>query len=172
MTALNRTPLNTNYLQPTKFLLTIDRITTTQYFCQTANIPGMSISQIKVDTPGLDIYVAGDKLSYNEFKIKFNIDEEILSWKEIYNWFYSIASPEGTIERNRLTALQNKKSVLPNYSDATLTILTALNNPSINVRFYNMFPVSLSDITFDTTSSADDILTGEAVFVYEYFKIE
>jgi len=169
MSALDRTPLNTNYLQPTKFLLSFDRITTTQYFCQSANIPGMSLPSITVNTPGFDYHAVGDKMQYNEFRIKFNINEDLLSWKEIHNWFRSIASPEGTSERNRLTDIQSKKTSFKNYSDATLTALSALNNVTLNVRFFNLFPISLSDINFDTASSANEIMTGEAVFMYDYF---
>ncbi len=57
------------------------------------------------------------------------------------------------------------------YSDATLTILSSLNNPIARVEFTNMFPVSLSDIFFDTKQSADDIITADATFVYDQFKI-
>jgi hypothetical protein len=57
------------------------------------------------------------------------------------------------------------------YSDATLTILSALNNPIARVEFVNMFPVSLSDIYFDTKQSADDIITADATFVFDQFKI-
>lgn len=169
MTAITRIPTNTNYLQPTKFLLTIDRIPNTQYFCQTANLPGVSLGKATFNTPRLDFQVAGTKLSYNDFNIKFNIDENIKSWQDLYIWFLSIASPEGSDESNALSNLTSKRTNLKNYSNGTLTILTALNNPSINVRFFNMFPTSLSDIDFDTTSSADNILTATASFRYEYF---
>jgi len=169
MTILNRTPQNINYLQPTKFLLTIDRITTTQYFCQSVNLPGVSLGQAAFNTPTLDMYVAGNKMIYNPLNITFTIDEEVQSWKELHTWFRSIASPEGFDERNRLSALQSKKSFMQNYSDATLTVLSALNNPIVRVQFINMFPTSLSDIDFDTKSSADTIITAEASFQYEYF---
>jgi hypothetical protein len=45
-----------------------------------------------------------------------------------------------------------------------------LNNPVIRVQFTNVFPVSLSDINFDTRMSADDIITADATFVYDTFK--
>ena len=53
MTALNRVPQNTNLLQASKFLLTINRIPNTQYFCQQANIPGFTLGQAIVNTPVL-----------------------------------------------------------------------------------------------------------------------
>jgi len=169
MTALTRTPQNTNYLQPTKFLLTLDRIPNTQYFCQTANIPGVSIDSPTFNTPRINFQIAGSKIAYNDFTIKFNIDENVQSWMDIYNWFLSIASPQGSEQSNALTAIASNKNSLQSYSDGTLTVLSALNNPLINVRFINMFPVSLTDIDFDTASSADNILTATAVFKYQYF---
>jgi len=172
MSVLTRIPTNTNYLQPTKFLLSIDRIPNTQYFCQTANIPGVSLGQATVNTPRLDFQVAGTKLTYNEFNVRFNIDENIQGWRDIYTWFLAIASPEGTQQSNSLTELTSKRNVLKNYCDGTLTILSALNNSLINVRFINMFPVSLSDINFDTSSSAETILTATVTFRYEYFKFD
>ncbi len=39
------------------------------------------------------------------------------------------------------------------------------------VEFINMFPVSLSDIFFDTKQSAEDIITADATFVFDQFKI-
>ena len=62
--------------------------------------------------------------------------------------------------------------ILTSYSDATLIVLSALNNPILRVRFINAFPLSLSDIQFDTTQSAENIITGTASFAFEYFDIE
>jgi hypothetical protein len=171
MTALTRTPLNTNALQPTKFLLTFDRIATTTYFCQSVNLPGISVGQAPINYPSLDVYAPGNKLTYNNFTISFMLDEQVASWRSLHDWFMSFAAPSGTDERNRMTALQNagKTPGKPYYSDATLTILNNLNNPVIRVQFTNMFPVSLSDIQFDTKQNADDIMYGDATFVYEQF---
>jgi len=170
MTALTRQPQNTNFLQPTKFLLTFDRITTVQYFCQSANIPGVGLGEAPLNFPGLDVFAPGNKLEYSPFNISFLVDEKLQSWQELHSWFRSIASPEGTDERNTLRALQNNGKVLKtSYSDATLTVLNNLNNPVVRVQFINCFPTSLSDINFDTKQSADDILTTDATFRYDYF---
>jgi len=172
MTALGRTPTNTNLLQPTKYILVFDRISTTQYFCQSLNIPGIGLGEVSINTPLIDIYSPGTKLSYNEFNISFIIDEQLESWKQLYNWFQAIASPQGFDERNRLTEIQNQYTPdtrFKNFSDSTLTILSALNNPIMKVEFVNMFPVLLSDIDFDTSQSADNIITASASFRYEYF---
>lgn len=173
MTALTRQPQNTNYLQPTKYILQFDRIGSVQYFCQEVNIPGMALNQTYQNTPLLDIPIAGNKLMYNPLVMEFAIDEDLDSWYQIQQWFRAIASPVNLQERAQLTAAQNayKSSGLTSYSNATLTIMSALNNPIRRIQFYNVFPVSLTDIQFDTKSSADTIITSEATFMYEYFDI-
>lgn len=172
MTVLNRTPENVNFLQPTKYLLTFDRIPTAQYFCQEVNIPGISLNHITVPSPALDYHVAGNKLNYNMFNMKFMVDEKMQSWKNIYYWLMSIASPKGTDERNRLTDLQNdyKQTTFKQYSDAIVTVLSNTNNTVARIQLTGMFPVSLSDIQFDTTLSADHIITADATFSVKYIE--
>lgn len=174
MSVLNRTPENTNLLQPTKFLLTFDRIPDVTYFCQEANIPGVSLPAIVVPSPGMDYHLAGNKLSFSLFNIKFLVDEKVESWKNIFEWLYSIASPHGTEERDVLTRLQTQYQfdTFKNYSDATLTVLSNLNNPILRVKLVGLFPISLSDINFDTTLSADNIITADATFSVKYIDLD
>ena len=35
-----------------------------------------------------------------------------------------------------------------------------------------MFPISLSDIIFDSSQSADDVMTADATFIFDYFEFE
>ena len=171
MSALDRTPEHTGFLQPTKFLLTFDRIPNVTYFCQEANIPGVTIPAIVVPTPMLDYHVTGNKMTFSTFNIRFMIDSRAEDWKSIYNWILSLASPHGFEERNQLTALQNqyKNTDFKGYSDAVLTALSNLNNPIFRVHLVGLFPISLSDIQFDTTLSADHIMTADASFSVKYF---
>lgn len=172
MSVLTRVPENTNPLQPTKFLLTFDRIGAVTYFCQSVRLPGVSMGQAPYNTPLLDIQAPGNKLSFNPFSVNFIVDEELVGWQRIYEWFNSMASPKGLEYRKSLSQKQNeyKAGNLDSYSDATLTIISALNNPIVRVQFYNVFPTSLSDIDFDTTQSAENIITSEVSFVYDYFE--
>jgi hypothetical protein len=172
MTALDRTPENTNFLQPTKFLLAFNRLPTVQYFCQEVNLPGAALDMATFSTPLLDVPVAGTKLSYNEFDVRFIVDENLQSWNELYKWLLAIGSPKGTEDRVLQNSLQNQyTSKTSYYSDASLTLLTALNNPNVRINFQRMFPISISDIKFDTELSAETIITATASFRYEYFDI-
>ncbi len=166
MSAITRSPENTNLLQPTKFLLTFERIRTTQYFCQSVNLPGVSLGEVSRATPFLDMYSPGTKLSYSPLDVEFLVDEELQSWKNIYDWFLSIADPDGFEKRDGSKELQTLK----HFSDATLTILSGLNNPVLRIHYTNLFPVSINDIVFDTTRSADNIITARATFRYQSYK--
>jgi len=174
MTVLTRTPQNTNLLQPTKFLLSFDRIPTVQYFCQSVNLPGINLGQAPINTPTLDVFAPGNKITYNPLSIHFLLDEALVGWQELHSWFRSIASPESYAERKRLQAVQNKLGTnKPNYySDATLSVLSALNNPILRVKFINVFPITLSDVIFDSSQSADDTMSTDAVFMFDYFNFE
>jgi len=170
MTALTRSPQNTNLLQPTKFLLTFNRLPNTTFFCQSANIPGINLGQAALQTPMLDIFAPGNKIIYNPFNIHFLVDEKLASWQELHTWFRSIASPDSYEERKRLQAGYAQRGNKPSYySDGTLTVLSSLNNPLLRVNFYNMFPITLSDIIFDSSQSADDIISADCTFMFDYF---
>jgi len=166
MTALTRSPENTNFLQPTKYLLTFDRIRTTQYFCQSVNLPGVSLGEVNRATPFLDMYSPGTKLSYELLNVEFILDEKLQGWKNLYDWFLTMADPDGFEKRDGSRELQNNKHL----SDATLSILSGLNNPLIRIHYTNVFPLSISDIKFDSTQSADTIMTATATFRYQSYK--
>ena len=57
------------------------------------------------------------------------------------------------------------------YSDATLTILSNKNNPLIEVRFSDLFPVSLSALNYDNAATDVDYLTAQISFRYKLYEI-
>lgn len=152
-------PENTNFLQPTKFLMTFPEITDTGYFCQKVNIPGIELDSPVHVTPNLDLYVSGTKLTYATFDMDFLVNENLSSWLVLYKWMTDLSSVE-----NSYTLRKNKQS--------TLTIYSNLNNPKIRVNFINIFPTSLSGLNFDTTLSADEHILCSASFRYDYFTID
>lgn len=166
MSAILRVPQNTNPLQATKFLLTFTRTGSVPFFCQNINLPGVSLGEVVKPSPFLDMYAPGTKLQYSPLNISFIIDEELQSWRNLYDWFISIADPDGFEKRKVNQEIQTMK----NYSDATLSVLSALNNPVMRIQFSNIFPLTMSDITFDTTVSADTIITASATFRYQSYK--
>ena len=169
MSALSREPENTNYLQPTKFILSFVKIPDTQYFCQAVNLPGMRIGSTEYDTPFRNIPIAGTKIDYNSLNISFNVNGNLGSWMNLHQWMRSMGSPVGFDDRKSISAQISERSSLQAYSDATLVILNNLNNPIGKFEFRNVFPTTLSDLDFNTTMSADDVMVGNATFEFEYY---
>jgi len=174
MAAINRNPQNTNYLQPTKFTVVFPKISTVTYFCTRVNIPEMSSNPATQNTPFVDLYRPGDKLQYGTFDIEFIIDEDLWSYQVLHDWIRGYTFPCSfdeykSMDRKSLYSLQVQR---PQYSDAHLTVLTGLNNPKLDVKYTDAFPVSLSEIQFDTSMSADQTLQAVARFRYQLFNIE
>lgn len=174
MSVINRNPSNTNQLQASKFQVVFPRISTVTYFCQEVNIPGLNTQPAIHPTPFSDFPVPGDKIQFGSFDMEFIIDEEMWSWQIIHDWIRGYTFPCSfeeyrTMNRESLVSLHAKR---PQYSDAALTILSALNNPRLKVKFLDLFPVSLSPIKFSTMQSADMVMSATASFRYHLFIIE
>ena len=172
-TALSTTPVNQNFLHPNKFHLTFKRIPNMEFFCQMVNVPGISLSEIAVTTPFVEMYSPGEKAIYDIMNVTFAIDEEMKSWVEIHDWVRGMTFPENFREYenlNKLSKFSNKPN--PQFSDATLTIYSSSFTPYYRFKFYNVFPTSLSSFTLSTQDSPDSIITADASFRYTYFDIE
>ena len=154
-------PIATNLIQPTKYLVSFPEISETMYFCQKANIPGVSLGPAVQTTPNLDVYHAGTKLEYNTFDITFLVNEDLSAWTSIYKWMFDLSSITTSYERRQAS---NKQAIL--------TVMSNLNNPKIRIKLNNIFPLSLSDLEFDTTLSAEEHIMGTASFRYDWFDIE
>lgn len=159
--AITTHPSTTNLLQPTKYLVTFPEISETIYFCQKANIPGVSLGMALQQTPNLDLFHSGTKLEYNTFDITFMVNEDLSAWTAIYNWMKDLSSVESSYAKRK----ENKKQ-------AILTVMSNLNNPKYRVKLNNIFPLSLSDLEFDTTLSAEDHIMATASFRYDWFDLE
>lgn len=150
------------------------RINNTQYFCQKANLPGVSLPEMPRPTSVVDLYVPGNKLVYNRLSLQFIVDAELKAWLDIHNWMRELTTPVKNEEYSNLwrreTIINSKQ--MAQYADGILTVYSALNNPKFRINYTNMFPTSLSDIEFDSTGSSDDILTATVDFRYDYYEIQ
>lgn len=160
MTVLTRTPVNTGLLQETKFQLFIPGMNNMIFFCTKANLPGCSIDVNSQPTPLMNIPRAGSKLEHEPLNITFIVDENLAAWREVYSWIENMAPP----------ARPFQKPDWQKYHNAILTFYTNLNNPNLRVKFFKLFPVSLSSVEMDTGGSAETTLSATATFRFDYFE--
>jgi hypothetical protein len=170
MAKLIQQPTNTSLLQPTKFQLTFARMPSVTYFCQTFNLPGLSMSEIVRSTPFVDLYVHGDKVQYEALDITFTVDEDLKTWLEMHNWITGLTFPKNFDQYRRL--IKDNKDFGGTVSDAVMTVMSNKNTPNIRVTFKDCFPTSVSSINFDYTMDANMILTASASFRYNYFDVD
>ena len=168
MSALQGQPINTSFLSPIGFKFQLNNFPAVNYFCQSATLPGISISAIDVPTPLKTIAMVGDEVSFEELSIKFIVDENMKNWLSIYDWIIGLGFPtkEGQ-EKYAKLAIASELT-----TDATLTVLTSNMNPQINFRFHSVFPLSLSSIAFDSGGTDIDYVTADVSFRYDVYTVE
>jgi hypothetical protein len=57
------------------------------------------------------------------------------------------------------------------YSDGFLLLLSNKNNPIVEVRFRNIFPITLSALEFTQSATDVEYITATAEFAYEIYEI-
>jgi hypothetical protein len=168
---VDTTPANMNYMAPTGITFVLKRAPVTNFFCQKANIPGISFGSVpEQPTPFLAIPHTGDHLLFEELNINFKVDENLVNYLEIWNWLIAIGYPEDTdqyaaLARNKTYTGQGIKS------DGSLIINSNEKNPRLEIIYEDLFPVSLSSLNFDTTDESVNYISATASFRYTKYQI-
>ena len=189
--ALDRQPTKLDYASPTQFKFTITKLPKVEYFCTAANIPGISIPSPTQPTPLADIPLPGDTISFDDLSVTFMVDENLENYREIHGWMYGIGYPAARTQFADLVGAnkdrfptQGKDSqptdagkvkygaqgLGPIFSDATLSVLSSKNRPNIEVRFSDVFPVTLSGLNFDQQTDDVNYLTATVSFSYKIYE--
>ena len=185
-----RQPSIMDYASPIQFRFKCSKLPKVEFFCQTANIPGIGLGQVDVETPLKSIPFPGDKVTYQDLAISFLVDENLENYKEIHDWIIGLGFPQnhtqfsdlratssdrfpGTSSSNAITG-QATADPLPEsgmYSDATLTVLNSKNIAVTEIRFHNIFPTSLGALSYDVQASDVNYLSTAVDFSYMYYEI-
>jgi len=184
---LNRQPDKLDYSSPTQFRFMINQLPKVQFFTTAANIPDISLGEAVIPTPYKDIPIMGDKITFGNLNVSFIVDEYLENYISIHNWLIGIGFPKNRTQFSsfRTDSSNNPTSakiVSPDtagkatpdrgmYSDATLTILSNKNNPLVEVRYSDMFPVSLSALSYSQDATDVTYQTAEISFRYKLYEI-
>ena len=186
---ISRQPTKLDYSSPTQFKFGIIQLPKVEFFTVAANLPGITLPSATYNTPFKDIPTMGDKLTYDNLTITFIVDEFLENYKELHNWMVGIAFPKSreqfsdfrsTVSKTPSATqgasrdigdVQPSTPVRPMFGDATLTILTNKNNPIVEVRFQDVYPASLSGLTYDQNATDVTYLTATVTFDYKIYEI-
>ena len=170
------TPIdNRNFLSPTGFKFGLKRSPGVAFFCNQANIPALDLGVAEQPTYLKDIPIPGDKIQFGDLNLRFLVDEDLVNFMEIQNWIRGLGFPESLAEFNELKdqAILGPmgKSTEDVYSDGTLQILSSNLVPKFQVVFSDLFPYSLSTVTFDATDTDIEYFTADVAFKYTIYEI-
>tara|TARA_X000000950_G_scaffold19233_1_gene20789 strand:- start:361 stop:945 length:585 start_codon:yes stop_codon:yes gene_type:complete len=184
---LNRQPDKLDYSSPTQFRFMINQLPKVQFFTTAANIPDISLGEAVIPTPFKNIPLMGDKLTYGNLEVSFIVDEFLENYITIHNWLIGIGFPKSRTQFSSFRSDTSNnptsaKTVSPDtvgaatpdrgmYSDATLTILSNKNNPLVEVRYSDIFPVSLSALSYSQDATDVTYQTAEISFRYKLYEI-
>lgn len=188
-TSISRQPSKLDYTSPTQFRFLINQLPKVEYFTTEANIPGITLGEVEFKTRFKAIPLMGDVLTYEDLTITFIVDENLENYVEMHTWLTSIGFPENTKQfsdfrsatsntktstRGESKDIGDVKASTPEramYSDAMLTILTNKNNPVVECRFRDVFPTSLSGLTYSQNQTDVEYLTATVNFKYQIYEI-
>ena len=160
-------PDNINLVSPVGFRFNIEYLPQTNWFLTSVNLPGISLGEVVQPTPFMPTQVPGNDLTWEPLTITFLVDENLNNWREMYDWLVGIGFPN---EYNEYKDQKTKQI----YSDATLTILNSNMVSNYNVVFKDLFPTSLSEVSFDSASGDIEGIKATATFrylTYSYQKV-
>jgi len=167
---------NRNFLSSIGFKFTLNRARKVSFFSNSANIPGMTLGVAEQPTYLKNIDIPGDKIVFQDFTLRFIVDENLENYMEIQRWIRGLGFPESldeiyNLQREDTTQLGFDSKSMNIYSDGTLQILNSNQRPQFDVIFKDMFPYDLSELTFDATNPDVEYFTAEVSFKYTIYDI-
>ena len=186
---LSRQPTQLDYVSPTQFKFNIHQLPKVEFFCTAANVPAISLGEAVFPTPYKEIPVMGDTLTYDNLSISFIVDENLENYIEMHDWLTAIGFPKN---RNQFSTFRSSTASTPiatqgtsddigdvqpatsargMFGDAILTVLTNKNNPVVEVRFQDIYPVALGALDFTQTSTDVEYISVTADFSYKIYDI-
>lgn len=167
---------NRNFLSSLNFKFTLNRAPKVAFFANSANIPGLVLGVAKQPNYLNDVPIPGDKMQFNDFTLRFIVDENLENYMEIQNWMRGLGFPESLQQiydwqTTNEEFEQPKNSDMNLYSDGTLIVLNSSQNLNFQVKFRSMFPVEISDLQFDATNMEEEYFTVDVTFKYLMYNI-
>jgi hypothetical protein len=145
---------NQNFLSPLSFTLSIDatKFANLQYYCTGATLPGLDIASAEAPYRGNIAQFTGDRVTYSDLEIKFNVLEGMENYIETHQWILDMLTTNET-----------------ETYDATLNIYSSKNNVTNSIQLLSCFPTSLSPLEFDAKAEFA-YLDASATFKFTTFK--
>ena len=186
---LSRQPDKLDYLSPTQFKFNIHQLPKVEFFTTAANVPAISLGDTVFPTPYKEIPMMGDTLSYENLSITFIVDEYLENYISLHEWMTAIGFPKSRKQFSDFRSVTASSPIathgvsddigdtqLPTpvrgmFGDAILTMLTNKNNPVVEVRFQDIYPIALGALEMTQTATDVEYISVTADFTYKIYEI-
>ena len=154
-------PKNRNFLNPIGYLLKLEKFEGVDFFCQTANVPDVTMPTTEVASPFRNLpIIPGGGVTFGDFSVRFIVDEDLVNYNAVHKWIRDVGNAD------QMARTTPEKDILTN---GQLHIVTSQYNPAFIVEFLDIFPVSLSGLQFDATITDVEYITAEVTFKHQQF---
>ena len=186
---ISRQPDKLDYLSPTQFKFNIHQLPKVEFFTTAANVPAISLGDTVFPTPYKEIPMMGDTLSYENLSITFIVDEYLENYISLHEWMTAIGFPKSRKQFSEFRSTTASTPIVTQgtsgdigdvkastpargmFGDAILTMLTNKNNPVVEVRFQDLYPVSLGALDMTQTATDVEYISVTADFTYKIYEI-
>jgi hypothetical protein len=163
---------NRNFLSPAGFRFTLGKNQKVTYFCQSANIPGINVLTSNQPTPFVQVPLPAG-FTYDDLNLTFLIDEDLENYILIQKWLRGLGVPDSFRERSKF----ERENTNPNdgkfypFTDGTLSVLNSSLKVIAQIKFEDVYPISLSTLRFESTGTDTDYFIAEVTFKYKSYDV-
>ena len=115
-------------------------------------------------------------MQFGDFNLRFMVDEDLKNYVAIQHWMRGLGFPESLAEFQKLESEATMPANFGQdgdniYSDGTLQILNSSLVPNFQVVFKDLFPYSLTTLSFDATDTDIEYFTADVSFKYSIYNL-
>jgi hypothetical protein len=163
---------NRNFLAPVGFNFTLANYQKVSFFSNSARIPEIKLGNAVQPTYLKILDVPGDILIYEDFQLRFMVDENLENYMLIHNWMTGLGFPGSPQQfKNLITNDDTVEDYKEQYTDGNLSILNSNYNTVAVVRFKDLYPVSLTSLDFEAGEPDINYFTASVSFKYTIYEV-
>ncbi|PCJ96689.1 MAG: hypothetical protein COA52_00340 [Hyphomicrobiales bacterium] len=149
--------------------MVLEKTPLVEFFGKSISIPSISIAPIDRSTQFTTLKEQGDTIQFSQLDVTFRIDEQLLNYKEIFDWMVSIGFPEDFTQYGNPRGISTMKNVL--VSDIDILLFSSKNNPLHRFTFVGAWPTDLSGISINIDDESIIYTECTVSFAYDTFSL-
>lgn len=150
-----------NYLTKNRATFTIPALNNLTLTIKSFQLPGISLPPVETPSPFFQKHHAGDKVLFDTLNLVFQVDEQLVSWLEVFKWIIGLGAPVDKVQYREKEHFE---------LDGYLTIYSSHNNPIVRFKFLECIPTDLSPLDFE--EGVTDTEHMDASVAIEYLRYE